>query len=275
MEKYTLVNGMSIPKIGFGTYRLNGTSGANSITHALNNGYRLIDTAYNYENEGAVGKGIRDSKVDRSDVLVTSKLPGRYYHEHSIDTIQESLYRSQLEYFDIYLLHWPNPKDDHYVEAWQTLIQAQKFGLVHTIGVCNFLPEHIDRLEKETGVLPAINQIELHPLFNQKEQRKYDENKGILTEAWSPLGRANSILQDNNLQKIADAHNKNIGQVILRWEIQLGVLPIPKSSSDKNQIANMNIFDFTLSDSEMATINSMSRSDGRTNNQDPAKYQEF
>jgi diketogulonate reductase-like aldo/keto reductase len=275
MEKYTLVNGMSIPKIGFGTYRLNGTSGANSITHALNNGYRLIDTAYNYENEGAVGKGIRDSKVDRSDVLVTSKLPGRYYHEHSIDTIQESLYRSQLEYFDIYLLHWPNPKDDHYVEAWQTLIQAQKFGLVHTIGVCNFLPEHIDRLEKETGVLPAINQIELHPLFNQKEQREYDENKGILTEAWSPLGRANSILQDNNLQKIADAHNKNIGQVILRWEIQLGVLPIPKSSSDKNQIANMNIFDFTLSDSEMATINSMSRSDGRTNNQDPAKYQEF
>lgn len=275
MEEYTLLNGMSIPKIGFGTYKLNGTSGANSIKHAIDNGYRLIDTAYNYENEGAVGKGIQTSKVDRSEVLVTSKLPGRYYHEHSIETIQESLYRSQLDYFDLYLLHWPNPEDDHYVEAWKTLIEAQKFGLVRNIGVCNFLPEHIDRLEQETGVLPVINQIELHPFFNQKEQRAYNESKGILTEAWSPLGRASTVLEDETLQQIAKIHDKNVGQIILRWEIQLGVVPIPKSASDKNQLANLDVFDFMLNNSEMTNINSMSRPDGRTHDQNPETYQEF
>ncbi|USS85727.1 aldo/keto reductase [Fructilactobacillus myrtifloralis] len=276
METYTLANGMQIPKLGFGTYKLTGFSGAMAIKSAINNGYRLLDSAYNYENEGALGKGIRDADVSRSNLLVTSKLPGRYYHyDAAIRTIQESLYRSGLDYFDLYLLHWPNPKDDHYVEAWQALIAAQQFGLVRTIGVCNFLPTHLDRLNQETGVLPQINQVELHPYFNQLEQRQYDEAHGILTEAWSPLGRASEMLTDPTLIQLAHKYGKSVVQLILRWEIQLNTLPIPKSSSDQNQLSNLELFDFTIDDADMEQINHLTKPDGRTHDQDPATYEEF
>lgn len=276
MENYLLRNGLELPKVGFGTYKLNGFSGAKAISNAIKNGYRLLDTAYNYENEGAVGRGIQDSGVNRSNLIVTTKIPGRYYrHDQVIQTLQESLFRANLDYFDIVLLHWPNPKDDHYVEAFKALIEAKKWGLVQTIGVCNFLPEYLDRLEKETGELPEINQIELHPNFNQADQRKYNQEHQILTEAWSPLGRASEVLKDPTLAKIAAKYQKNVGQIILRWEIQLNVLPIPKSSTPKRQRGNKDIFDFSLTDEEMKTINHMTKSDGRIANQDPATYQEF
>ncbi|USS88364.1 aldo/keto reductase [Fructilactobacillus hinvesii] len=276
MEYYTLANGMRIPQLGFGTYKLNGFSGAMAIKSAINNGYRLLDSAYNYENEGALGQGIRDADVRRSDLLVTSKLPGRYYaHPKAPSALQESLYRSGLDYFDIYLLHWPNPQDDQYVEAWNALIAAQQAGLVRTIGVCNFLPAHLDRLQQETGVLPQINQIELHPYFNQLEQRQYDEEHNILTEAWSPLGRASEMLKDPTLIEIAKRYHKTVVQLILRWEIQLNVLPIPKSSNDRNQLSNLDVFDFTITASDMDKINVLTKPDGRTHNQDPATYQEF
>ncbi|MCF6515591.1 aldo/keto reductase [Lactobacillus sp. S2-2] len=276
MENYLLRNGLELPKIGFGTYKLNGFTGAKTISTAIKNGYRLLDTAYNYENEGAVGRGIADSGIDRSDLIVTTKIPGRYYqHDQLIQTLQESLYRAHLDYFDIVLLHWPNPKDDHYVEAFKALIEAKKWGLVRTIGVCNFLPEHLDRLEKETGELPEINQIELHPSFNQVDQRKYNEEHQILTEAWSPLGRASEVLQDPTLTKIANKYQKNVGQIILRWEVQLNVLPIPKSSTPTRQRGNKDVFDFELTDEEMEIINQMTKPDGRIANQDPAVYQEF
>ncbi|USS86168.1 aldo/keto reductase [Fructilactobacillus cliffordii] len=276
MEYYQLANGMQLPKIGFGTYKLKGAAGARSITAAINNGYRLLDSAYNYENEGALGRGIRDADVSRSDLLVTSKLPGRYYHyDDAIQTIQESLYRSQLDYFDLYLLHWPNPKDDHYVEAWQALIDAQRFGLVRAIGVCNFLPDHLDRLKRETGVLPQLNQIELHPYFNQLKQRQYDDQHGILTEDWSPLGRASTMLNDPILIELARKYSKDVVQLILRWEIQLNTLPIPKSSSDRNQLNNLQVFDFSITPADMDTINGLTKLDGRTHDQDPATYQEF
>lgn len=276
MEYYTLKSGMRLPKIGFGTYKLNGFAGAMAIKSAIHNGYRLLDSAYNYENEGALGAAIRAADVSRSDLLVTSKLPGRYYDRaHAIETIQESLYRSGLDYFDLYLLHWPNPKKDMYVEAWQALIDAQKYGLVREIGVCNFLPEHLERLEKETGVLPVLNQIELHPYFNQEAQRQYDRDHGILTQDWSPLGRASVMLKDPVLLTLAQKYQKNIGQIILRWEIQLGTLPIPKASSDHNQQGNIEVFDFELSADDMAKINGLTKVDGRTFNQDPATYEEF
>lgn len=278
METYTLADGLQLPKVGFGTYKLNGASGVNAMVSALNVGYRLLDTAYNYENEGAVGEAIRRSGIPRADILVSSKLPGRHQHyQEALQTIQESLYRANLDYFDLYLIHWPNPKEGLYVEAWQALIDAQKFGLIRSIGVSNFLPEHIDKLQKETGVLPVINQVELHPFFNQQAQIDYDRAHHILTEAWSPLGRAsaNNVLKNPVINELAEKYHRGPGQIILRWHIQRGVLPIPKPTHVSRQEENFNLFDFTIDDADMAKINALTRPDGRYNNQDPAVYEEF
>ncbi|GDZ83769.1 MULTISPECIES: aldo/keto reductase [Leuconostoc] len=277
MSVVSLSDGFKIPRIGFGTYKLNGFSGAQAISSALTVGYRLIDTAYNYQNEGTVGRGIKASMVPRNELFIQSKLPGKYYADEqaTIALVQESLYRTGLDYFDLYLLHWPNPIDDHYLTAWQTLIQLQKFGLVKSIGVSNFLPEHIERLQRETGVLPVVNQIELHPYFNQKEMIQYNTEKNILTQAWSPLGRASRLLKDNLLLELAEKYHKNVGQIILRWETQQGVIPIPKAVSYTRQVGNLNVFDFELESAEMLAIDRLTKKDGRTNNQDPAVYQEF
>lgn len=277
MSVVSLSDGFKIPRIGFGTYKLNGFSGAQAISSALTVGYRLIDTAYNYQNEGTVGRGIKASMVPRNELFIQSKLPGKYYADEqaTIALVQESLYRTGLDYFDLYLLHWPNPIDDHYLTAWQTLIQLQKFGLLKSIGVSNFLPEHIERLQRETGVLPVVNQIELHPYFNQKEMIQYNTEKNILTQAWSPLGRASRLLKDNLLLELAEKYHKNVGQIILRWETQQGVVPIPKAVSYTRQVGNLNVFDFELESAEMLAIDRLSKKDGRTNNQDPAVYQEF
>ncbi|WHY88535.1 aldo/keto reductase [Neobacillus novalis] len=276
IPEITLNDGMTVPVIGLGTYKLKGNEGVNSILSAIDFGYRLIDSAYNYENEGTVGEAVRRSSVPREELKITSKLPGRYQsYDKAITTIQESLYRANLDYYDLYLIHWPNPKQDTYVEAWQALIDAKKEGLIRSIGVCNFLPEHLMRLEKETGVKPSMNQIELHPFFNQAPQRKWHEENKIQTESWSPLARASEVLQNDMIQQIAEHHNKSLSQIILRWHYQLGAISIPKSASPARQLENISIFDFSLDDTEMNRISGLTRADGRINNQDPATYEEF
>lgn len=276
IPEITLNDGLTIPVIGLGTYTLKGNEGVNAIQNAMNMGYRLIDSAYNYENEGTVGEAVRRSAIPRGELRITSKLPGRYQtYDKAVYTIQESLYRAGLDYYDLYLIHWPLPRQDDYVEAWQALIDAKKWGLIRSIGVCNFLPEHIERLEKETGVVPSINQIELHPFFNQAEQRKWNETANITTQSWSPLARANELLQNDTIQQIAEQHNKTISQVILRWHYQIGAVSIPKSSSPVRQLENISIFDFSLDETEMNMISGLTRPDGRINNQDPATYEEF
>ncbi|RTR29125.1 aldo/keto reductase [Robertmurraya yapensis] len=276
IPEITLNDGLTVPVIGLGTYKLKGNEGASAIQNALEIGYRLLDSAYNYENEGTVGEAIRRSSVPRSDLRITSKLPGRYQeYDKAVTAIQESLYRANLDYYDLYLIHWPNPKQDQYVEAWQALIDAKKWGLIRSIGVCNFLPEHLERLEKETGVLPSMNQIELHPFFNQAEQRKYHEEKNVATQSWSPFTRGFKDLQIETLQTIAEHHNKTIPQVVLRWHYQLGAISIPKSESPKRQLENISIFDFSLDETEMEMISQLSLPDGRIANQDPAVYEEF
>src|SRR5690625_4365180 len=275
ITKTILNDGLEVPAIGFGTVKLNGNQGAQAIQSAIDVGYRLIDTAYNYENEGTVGEAVRRSTVPREELIITSKLPGRYHeYELAVPTIQESLYRANLDYYDLYLIHWPNPTQDNYVEAWEALIQAQKWGLVCSIGVCNFLPEHMERLEKETGVKPSINQIELHPFFNQADQIKWHAENNIQTESWSPLARANNIFKKEEIQQIASNHQKTPSQVILRWHHQLGAIPIPKSASKERQIENISIFDFSLDEAEMNAITTLTRPDGRQNDQDPAVYEE-
>lgn len=271
-----LNDGLKLPAVGFGTYTLNGADGVEAIKSAIDVGYRLLDTAFNCENEGAVGEAVRQSTVSREKLLITSKLPGRHHsYKKAIATVQESLYRGGLDYYDLYLIHWPNPRVNLYVEAWQALIEAKKRGLIRSVGVCNFLPEHIEGLIKETGVKPSVNQIELHPYFNQEEQRLWNAGHDIATEAWSPLGRGNGILENEKIVEIAGAHKKTVSQVVLRWQVQLGAIPIPKAYSRKHQYDNLNIFDFELSEEEMKTICGLTCPSGRIKDQDPATYEEF
>jgi diketogulonate reductase-like aldo/keto reductase len=276
IPEITLYDGLTVPAAGFGTYKLNGNAGADAILSAIAAGYRLIDTAYNYENEGTVGAALKRSVVPREELCITSKLPGRYQaYEKAITAIQESLFRADLDYYDLYLIHWPNPKQDMYVEAWQALIDAKKWGLIRSIGVCNFLPEHMECLKKETDVMPSLNQVELHPYFNQEAQRKWHEENNVQTQSWSPLGRASEVLQNETIQAIADRHSKTISQMILRWHYQLGSIAIPKSASAQRQRENIAIFDFTLDEPEMKQFAALTRLDGRLKDQNPASYEEF
>ncbi|MBD8841775.1 aldo/keto reductase [Paenibacillus sp. FSL K6-4396] len=280
IPEYTLNDGLKMPAIGFGTYSLKGEEGVKSIASAMDAGYRLIDTAYNYENEATVGRAIKQSSIAREELLISSKLPGRYHaQDKALVAIQESLYRADLDYYDLYLVHWPNPKKDMYVEAWQALIEAKKRGYIRSIGVSNFLPEHNERLIKETGIAPSLNQIELHPFFDQADQREQDAKHGIVNESWSPIGRGNDavqdILKDENILRIAETYGKTPTQIILRWHFQLGSIPIPKAGSLQHQQENINIFDFELSTEEMQLISAFNRPDGRLWDQDPSEYEEF
>ncbi|AQW21124.1 2,5-diketo-D-gluconic acid reductase [Lentilactobacillus curieae] len=272
----SLNDGVKMPAIGLGTYQMRGGDGVNHILAAIKDGYVGIDTATNYDNEGVVGRAIKRSGVNRADLFVTSKLPGKYHrYEDATMAIQESIYRLGLDYLDLFLIHWPLPKRDHYVEAFQAMIDAQKRGLIRSIGVSNFEPEHLDRLKSETGVMPSVNQIEVHPYWNNERMLEADNQRGVVTEAWSPLGRGSAALKEPVIQKIADKYGKNVGQVILRWHEQRGIIPIPKSANLKHQSLNLETFDFQLTDDEMAAINSLSKSDGRVDGQDPNEYEEF
>ncbi|MDN5963621.1 MAG: aldo/keto reductase [Actinomyces sp.] len=273
---WTLNDGDVVPAIALGTYKLTGASGVESMVSAIHQGYRLLDSAFNYENEGALGEAVRRAGVPREDLRLTSKLPGRHHdHDQAIDTVHESLYRAGLDYWDLYLIHWPNPRVDKYVEAFGALADLQREGLIRSIGVSNFLPEHLHRLIDEVGVVPAVNQIELLPYFPQIEQLRVHEELGIRTESWSPIGRGNAVAKDPVVVEIARAHDVSPVQAILRWHHQLGSIPLPKSSDPGRQRENLDVFGFELDEDEMAAITSLGRPDGRTKGQDPATYEEF
>ncbi|OIM31002.1 2,5-diketo-D-gluconic acid reductase, partial [Oenococcus oeni] len=227
-----LNDGHSLPAIGLGTYLVRGGQGVDQILSAIEDGYRLIDTSTNYDSEGAVGEAIRRSGIPRSEFIVTSKLPGKYHHyQDALMMIQESIFRMGIDYLDLYLIHWPLPKRDHYVKAWKALVDAQKLGLIRSIGVSNFLPEHLDRIINESGVTPAVNQIEVHPYWVQEDMLAANKSRGIVSEAWSPLGRGSAALKEDIIKNLADKYGKNTGQIILRWHTQRGIIPLPKSSS--------------------------------------------
>lgn len=271
-----LHDGYEIPAIGLGTVYLRGEPGVDAITSAIRNGYRLIDSAIRYDNEGAVGEAVRQSGIPREQLFLTSKLRAQYFdYDDALEMIRESLYRANLDYWDLFLLHWPNPKQDKYVEAWRALIQAKENGWIRSIGVSNFMPEHLDRLIEETGETPVINQIELHPYFSQVEQRQADKERGIITEAWSPLSRARTVTHDETIAELARQKGKTVSQVILRWHVQLGVIPLPRSSSELHQKENLDVFNFELTEDEMETLNALTKQDGRIDNQDPREYEEY
>lgn len=269
-------DGSEFPAIGFGTYGLWGTSGADAVSSALRSGYTLIDSAFNYENEGAVGRGVREAEVDRSGLIVTSKLPGRHHsYDNAMRTIEESLYRMGGEAIGLYLIHWPNPKVGQYVEAWRALIEAKESGLIRRIGVSNFLPDHIDRLEAETGVLPVVNQIEIHPFFPQEAAVEYHRERGIVTEAWSPVGRATEMVDHPTIVDVAAHNGITPVQAVLAWHVARGVVPLPKSSNPERQRENLAAVDIALRPGDIDAITALGRADGRLKGQDPASYEEF
>ena len=273
---HTLNDGTTLPAIGLGTYALRGTPGAEAMADALREGYRLLDSAVNYENEGAVGNAVRMSGVPREDIRVTSKLPGRHHKKPNVTwCIEESVQRMGLDYIDLYLIHWPNPSQKLFVEAWEGMIEARERGLVRSIGVSNFLPEYLDELISKTGVAPSVNQIELHPYFNQAEQRAADKARGVLTQAWTPIGKGTALLAEANIVDIANKHGRTPAQVVLRWHAQLGVLPIPKSANPGRRMENLKIEDFQLDDTDMAAIATLTRVDGRLFDGDPRTHEEF
>jgi diketogulonate reductase-like aldo/keto reductase len=273
---YTLNDGSTLPAVGFGTYPLRGEEGTAAIVSALEAGYRLLDTAVNYENETEVGEALRRSGLPREEVQVASKLPGRHHaYDDAIASVHGSLERLGLDYLDLHLIHWPNPSVGKYVEAWRALVDLQQQGLVRSIGVSNFTEDHLSRIIEATGVTPVVNQVELHPRFPQEEMRRVHERLGIRTEAWSPMGKRRAPLDEEAVTAPAERLDVTPGQVILRWHVQLGSLPIPKSSSPQRQQQNLEVFDFELTDAEMDAISGLADPDGRLFGGDPDSHEEM
>ena len=273
---YTLNDETTLPAIGFGTHPLKGDEGIAAIGSALEIGYRLLDTAVNYENETEVGEALRRSGLPRDQVQVTSKLPGRHHaYDEAIASVHGSLERLGLDYLDLHLIHWPNPSVDKYVEAWRAFVDLQSEGLLRSIGVSNFTEAHLQRIIDDTGVTPAVNQIELHPRFPQEEMRRVHERLGIRTEAWSPLGKQQAPLEEPVVTQPAERLGVTPGQVILRWHVQIDSLAIPKSSSAERQRQNLDVFGFELTDDEVAGISSLADPDGRRFGGDPDSHEEM
>ncbi|WP_217213058.1 aldo/keto reductase [Streptomyces sp. AC550_RSS872] len=270
---HTPNDGTTIPAIGLGTWPMDDTQAEQAVVDALELGYRLVDTATNYRNETGVGGGIARSGVPREEVVVTTKLPGRHHgYEETLASFEESRARLGLDYVDLYLIHWPLPRVDKYVDSWKAMIKLREDGLVRSVGVSNFTAGHIERLGKETGVLPSVNQIELHPYFPQAELRAFHADRGILTESWSPLGRGTDLLDDPVVGAVAEAHGVTPGQVVLRWHVQLGAVPIPKSGDPGRQRANLDLFGFELSAAQMTAV--ADRAHRRVGG-DPEVHEEF
>ena len=272
---YTLNDGTTLPAIGFGTYPLKGDHGIAAIASALENGYRLLDTAVNYENEREVGEAIRRSGLPRDEFQVASKIPGRHHgYDDAIASVRGSLERLGLDHLDLQLIHWPNPSVGRYAEAWRALVDLRKEGLVRSIGVSNFTEAHLQRIIDDSGVTPSVNQIELHPYFPQVEMRAVNERLGIRTESWSPLGKRQAPFTEPPVAAAAEKYGVTPGQVILRWQVQLGAIPIPKSATPERQRQNLDVFGFALTDDEVAAITGLGRPDGRLFGGDPDVHEE-
>jgi 2,5-diketo-D-gluconate reductase A len=253
-----LQDGNRMPQLGLGVYKVDNEIAAPLVSHALQNGYRLIDTASMYENEVGVGQGIVDSGVPREEVLVATKFwMDDLGFENTLKAFDKSLKLLGLDYLDFYLIHWPAPKRGLlYVESWKAMEKLKNEGLIRSIGVCNFHTHHIDEILKVAEHKPVLNQIELHPWLTQENAIAYDNAHSIVTQAWSPLARG-KILEEPMLEALAIKHGKSVAQIVLRWHIQRGVAVIPKSNSKERIVENMNVFDFELSAEEVAAITAL------------------
>lgn len=269
-----LNDGANIPQIGLGTYAMHDAEGVGAIIAGIDNGYRLLDTAVNYKNEREVGQAVIDSKVGRDELFITSKVPGRHHgFDETIASTEESLARLQLERLDLHLIHWPNPSVGKYVDTWRGLIELRERGLVTSIGVSNFTEAMLQELIDETGVTPAVNQIELHPYFPQSKLINFHRSIGVQTESWSPLYRDQGLFDEAPIAEASAAHGVEPAQVVLRWHLEVGSLPIPKSANPDRQKLNADIFGFSLAPAEVDAISGLER--GRMKGRDPLTHEEM
>lgn len=252
----TLSHGSVMPRIGLGTSPMNDADAERAVSTALELGYRLIDTAENYRNEVGVGRALKG--VSRDEVFVTSKFNKKWHSVEGARTAFEaSAEKLGVEYLDLLLIHWPNPDQGRYVEAWQGLIALRDAGLVRAIGTSNFKPAHLQRLIDETGVVPEVNQVQLSPVWAKAAEREFHAKHGIVTEAWSPLGKGTDLLSNPTVQELAKKYERTPGQVVLRWETQQGIVPIPKSA-DRGRLAdNLAVFDFDLTADELTALSEL------------------
>jgi 2,5-diketo-D-gluconate reductase A len=259
-----------IPQLGFGVFQVPPETTADVVTRALETGYRHIDTAAAYRNEAGVGQAIRASGLPREEVFVTTKCPNSAHgYDEARTAMAGSLEKLGFDYVDLYLIHWPIPSRDRYVETWKAIIDMQQEGLARAIGVSNFQPDHLRRIVDETGVTPAVNQVELHPYLQQAGVRREHDERRIVTESWSPLAQG-AVLDEEAIVRIADAHGTTTGQVVIRWHLQLGCVVIPKSVTPERIAQNFDVFGFELSDDEMAAIEALDR--GERTGPDPDTF---
>jgi 2,5-diketo-D-gluconate reductase A len=259
----TLNNAVEIPQLGFGVFQIEPEETTSATLTALEIGYRHIDTAQMYGNEKEVGQAVRDSGLPREDIFVTTKLNNGFHaHDDALTAFDQSLADLKFEYVDLFLIHWPLPKVGDFVETWHAMEEIYSSGRAKSIGVSNFQPHHLGRLLAESTVVPAVNQIEVHPYLTQDEVRAFDTEHQIATEAWSPIAQG-KVLDESAIVRIAEAHGKSPAQVTLRWHIQRGDIVFPKSVTPSRVRENFEIFDFELSDVDMASITELNR-DERT-----------
>lgn len=265
-----LNDGNRIPQLGFGVFQVPPDETAVAVAHALRCGYRSIDTAAIYRNERGVAEAISDGGLARDQLYITTKL---WNDQQGADRVpaafEDSLERLGLDYVDLYLIHWPVPSADRFVETWKAFTELRQSGRARSIGVSNFRPEDLERIVRATGVVPAVNQIELHPRLAQRRLRRMHQDLGIVTEAWSPLGQG-ALVDDDTIAEIAEAHDRTPAQVILRWHIQLGNVVIPKSVTPERIEENFKVFDFELGDDDIQAIDQLDSPDGRLG-PDPSK----
>jgi 2,5-diketo-D-gluconate reductase A len=270
-----LNNGVAIPQLGLGTARLPDEETRRIVGEALEVGYRFVDTAASYENERGVGQALAASGLPREEVFVSTKLRGREQGSAPAkQALRSSLDRLGLDHVDLYLVHWPLPRLDRYVESWLAMEELLAEGLTRAIGVSNFLPGHLDRLAAASSTVPAVNQIECHPREPQLAQRADDARRGIVTESWSPLATGGELLASPVLAGIGARHGRTPAQVVLRWHVQQGLVTFPKASSRARLVENLDVFDFALTDEDLAGIATLA--DGtRVNGQYPDSWEEF
>jgi 2,5-diketo-D-gluconate reductase A len=259
VPEITLNNGVRIPQLGFGVFKVPPDQTRAATLAALEVGYRHVDTAEMYGNERGVGEALRDSGLDRDEVFVTSKLDNGFHaYDAALEAFDRTLAELGFEYVDLFLVHWPLPRVSDYVETWRAMEAIEESGRSRAVGVSNFHPHHLERVLAETAVVPALNQVEIHPYLVQEDVRAYDTKHGIATEAWSPLARG-KVMTDPTIQRIADAHGRTPAQVTLRWHLQRGDVVIPKSVTRSRIEENFDLFDFALAEAEMGAITALDR----------------
>lgn len=251
-----------MPQLGFGVYKIDNEDTVNVVKQAIDIGYRSLDTAQFYGNEQGVGAAVAESGVKREDIFITTKVWNSHQgYEKTLQAFEESIKRLDLDYIDLYLIHWPTPMYDNYIETYKALEELYRDGRVKAIGVSNFYIEHLQRVLDECEVVPAVNQIECHPYLQQKELKNFCEDHGIHIESWSPLNRGSVVLEESIIKRMAESHDKTPAQIILKWHIQEDAIVIPKSVTSSRIEENFNVFDFNLSDREMKLITNLNRNE--------------